>query len=184
MRGRKHFIRLTMWKRNNIKTFWLLALLSTLLCIHSSSLGNRLPSLPPQLIGVKQIKVELGMVAPGIGFRQEDLLELTKKMVNTKLPFLKISNKSNNILHVEFMMDIMHGLGDYSYYGILILQLKRPVFLLDKKTSIKRAIVWERGMIFHGKQDFFESVRKTLGVLIDKLAIEFAKTKRGKGKGR
>jgi hypothetical protein len=82
------------------------------------------------------------------------------------------------------MMDTLQGLGDYSYYGLIILQLKRPVFLLDKKTSIKRAIVWERGMIFNGKQDFFDSARKTLGVLIDKLAIEFAKAKRGKGKGR
>lgn len=167
-----------------MKAFWLLAFLSTLLCIHSSSLGNRLPSLPPQLMGVKQIKVELGMVDSGIGFRQKDLLEITKEMLKTKLPFLKISNKSDIILHVEFMMDIVHGLGDYSYYGILILQLKRPVFLLDKKTSIKRAIVWERGMIFNGKEEFFESVRKTLGVLIDRLAIEFAKAKRGKGKGR
>ena len=167
-----------------MKAFWLLALLLTLLCIHSSSLGNRMPSSPPQLMGVKQIKVELGMVDSGIGFRQKDLLELIKEMVKTKLPFLKISNKSNNILHVEFMMDIVHGLGDYSYYGILVLQLKRPVFLLDKKTSIKRAIVWERGMIFNGKQEFFESARKTLGILIDKLALEFAKAKRGKGKGR
>jgi len=167
-----------------MKAFWLLVLLLTLLCVHSSSLGNRLPSLPPQLMGVKQIKVELAVVDSGIGFRQRDLLELTKEMVKTKLPFLKISNKSNNILHVEFMMDIVYGLGDYSYYGILILQLKRPVFLLDKKTSIKRAIVWERGIIFNEKQNFFESVRKTLGVLIDKLAIEFAKAKRVKGKGR
>jgi hypothetical protein len=143
-----------------------------------------MPSSPPQLMGVKQIKVELGMVDSGIGFRQKDLLELIKEMVKTELPFLKISNKSNNIIHVEFMMDIVYGLGDYSYYGIVVLQLKRPVFLLDKKTSIKRVIVWERGMIFNGKQDFFESVRKTLGVLIDKLANEFAKAKRGKGKGR
>ena len=77
-----------------MKAFWLLALLLTLLCIHSSSLGNRMPSSPPQLMGVKQIKVELGMVDSGIGFRQKDLLELAKEMVKTKLPFLKISNKS------------------------------------------------------------------------------------------
>lgn len=39
------------------------------------------------------------------------------------------------------------------------------------------------GKGFNGKQDFFESVRKTLGVLIDELANEFAKARRGKGKG-
>jgi hypothetical protein len=133
-------------------------------------------------MGVKQIKVELGMVDPGIGFRQKDLLELTKRMVKTKLPFLKISNKSNNILHVKFMMDIAYGLGDYSYYGTLILQLKRPVFLLDKKTFIRRAIVWEREVMFNGKQNFFESFRKTLGFLMDKLANEFTKLKRAKDK--
>ena len=79
-------------------------------------------------------------------------------------------------------MDIVYGLGDYSYYGTLILQLKRPVFLLDKKTFIRRAIVWERGVMFNGKQNFFESFRKTLGFLMDKLANEFAKLKRVKDK--
>jgi len=65
----------------------------TLLCIHSSSLGNRLSFLPPQLMGVKQIKVELGMVDSGIGFRQGDLLELTKEIVKTKLPFRRSENR-------------------------------------------------------------------------------------------
>jgi hypothetical protein len=44
-------------------------------------------------MGVKQIKVELGMVDSGIGFRQGDLLELTKEIVKTKLPFRRSENR-------------------------------------------------------------------------------------------
>jgi hypothetical protein len=156
----------------------LLLCIFTLMVSISCSKG---PESPPQksqaVSGLKDIRNVSLVIADVVEGFQIDNVELQKtfrQLVSTRLKTLKVDESSQNSLVLEVLLEKVPN--EKAFFGVVTLELKRPLSLPDGKGFVKGATVWERNMLVYGKENAMWVVTNCMESLVMTLGMEIEKS--------
>ncbi len=137
------------------------------------------------LNGVKALRILVADIDPGEsphGVSKGAVEAQVKKIIQEKLPALKLDPKAITLLYVTVnMAGFQNRLG---YYGNLNVELRRPSLILvgkdfpESKIQQSRstlATVWAQGVIFTGEVLAPNAVKKAVEGVVDRFIADFRK---------
>ena len=137
------------------------------------------------LKGVKAFRIlvpKLGTVETTHGITIENVEGQARKIVQEKLPALKLDPKAITVLYVNVSLaDFQSRLG---YYGNLSVELRRPSLILVGKDfpdsaiqeyRVTLATIWAERVIFTGEVFAPTAMRKALEGVLDRFITDFRK---------
>ena len=137
------------------------------------------------LKGVKALRIlvpKLGTVETTLGVTSETVEGQARKIVQEKLPALKLDPKAITVFYVNVnLADFKSRLG---YYGNLSVELRRPSMILVGKDfpdspiqeyRVTLATVWAESVIFTGEVFAPTAVRRALEGVLDRFIADFRK---------
>jgi hypothetical protein len=135
------------------------------------SLGEGIES--KKFKNMKEVRILVSSIPPDFRFTADDVAKHVYVKLKTKLPSLKIdTNPTSSIPYILYIPVTLYRTNG-SARGHVNVEVRRKVFLPDKKTSLLAA-VWSKGRLFGDSVNkIYPALKEQLDTLLDEFAFEY-----------
>jgi hypothetical protein len=125
---------------------------------------------------IRNVSLVIADVAEGFQIDNAELQKTFRQLVSSRLKTFKVDESSSNALVLEVLLEKVPN--EKAFFGVVTLELKRPLSLPDGQGFVKGATVWERNMLVYGKDNAMWLVTKCLESLVMTFGMEMEKEDR------